>query len=90
MLDGWTSPLIFAYLGLVIIWYAEGKINRAILEFIRQVTPIIFLQKQLLIVSIRLKSNHDGKYLAKVVAECLERFQLGDRVRPCVLNCILR
>ncbi|KAF5315255.1 hypothetical protein D9619_006958 [Psilocybe cf. subviscida] len=62
VLDGWTSPLIFAYLGLVIIWYADGNIHRTILEF------------------IRLKSNHDGRYLAKVVADCLERFQLGNRL----------
>lgn len=35
MLDGWTSPLVSSYLGLVIVWHENGKIHRAILEFIR-------------------------------------------------------
>lgn len=35
VLDGWTSPLVSSYLGLVIIWYENGTIHRAILEFIR-------------------------------------------------------
>jgi hypothetical protein len=34
-LDGWTSPHFTSYLGLVVIWYANGTINRAVLEFIR-------------------------------------------------------
>jgi len=34
-LDGWTAPLVASYLGLVVIWYQDGKIYRAILEFIR-------------------------------------------------------
>ncbi|QRV96253.1 hAT family dimerization protein [Ceratobasidium sp. AG-Ba] len=34
-LDGWTSPTHESYLGVVIFWYAEGKIWRSILEFIR-------------------------------------------------------
>ncbi|KAF8812650.1 hypothetical protein BYT27DRAFT_7015831, partial [Phlegmacium glaucopus] len=33
-LDGWTSPLVTSYLGLVVIWYANGTINCAVLEFI--------------------------------------------------------
>ncbi|KAJ3500635.1 hypothetical protein NLJ89_g9707 [Agrocybe chaxingu] len=35
VLDGWTSPLIASYLGLVVVWYQDGSIHRAILEFIR-------------------------------------------------------
>ncbi|KAF8798621.1 hypothetical protein BYT27DRAFT_7123024, partial [Phlegmacium glaucopus] len=34
-LDGWTSPLISSYLGLVVVWFDQGVIHRAILEFIR-------------------------------------------------------
>ncbi|KDQ15994.1 hypothetical protein BOTBODRAFT_107592, partial [Botryobasidium botryosum FD-172 SS1] len=34
-LNGWTSPLVWAFLGLVIIWVEAGKMHRAILEFIR-------------------------------------------------------
>ncbi|KAF8799387.1 hypothetical protein BYT27DRAFT_7217763 [Phlegmacium glaucopus] len=33
-LDGWTSPLISSYLGLVVVWFDQGVIHRAILEFI--------------------------------------------------------
>ncbi|CUA71497.1 Putative AC transposase [Rhizoctonia solani] len=33
--DGWTSPTSTAYIGLVIHWYSEGKLWRAVLEFIR-------------------------------------------------------
>ncbi len=35
VLDGWTSPLVSSYLGLVVVWYEKGYIHRAILEFIR-------------------------------------------------------
>lgn len=38
MLDGWSAPIIAAYLGLVVVWYERGQIFRAILEFIRFVT----------------------------------------------------
>ncbi|KAK7047943.1 hypothetical protein VNI00_006271 [Paramarasmius palmivorus] len=33
--DGWTAPIASSYLGIVVIWYANGRIYRAILEFIR-------------------------------------------------------
>ena len=35
VLDGWTAPLVSSYLGIVVVWYSEGVIHRAILEFIR-------------------------------------------------------
>ncbi|PPQ84268.1 hypothetical protein CVT24_012844, partial [Panaeolus cyanescens] len=35
VLDGWTSPLTWAYLGLVVIWCQNGHIYRSVLEFIR-------------------------------------------------------
>ncbi|KAF8750458.1 peptidase M36 family [Rhizoctonia solani] len=34
-LDGWTSPTHESYLGVVVFWFAEGKIWRTVLEFIR-------------------------------------------------------
>ncbi|QRV80904.1 hAT family dimerization protein [Ceratobasidium sp. AG-Ba] len=34
-IDGWTSPTAVAYLGLVVHWYAEGRLWRTVLEFIR-------------------------------------------------------
>ncbi|CCO33243.1 Putative AC transposase AltName: Full=ORFA [Rhizoctonia solani AG-1 IB] len=34
-LDGWTAPTATAYLGLVVHWYSEGKLWRAVLEMIR-------------------------------------------------------
>lgn len=34
-LDGWTSPLVSSYLGIVVIWYDKGKIWRATLDFSR-------------------------------------------------------
>ncbi|KAG8933501.1 hypothetical protein FRC01_008781 [Tulasnella sp. 417] len=33
--DGWTSPIIFSYMGIVVIWYANGKIWRATLDLSR-------------------------------------------------------
>ena len=33
-MDGWTAPLVALYLGLVVIWYQDGKIYHTILEFI--------------------------------------------------------
>ncbi|KAJ6537535.1 hypothetical protein DFH09DRAFT_930744 [Mycena vulgaris] len=35
VIDGWTAPFVASYLGIVIVWFAAGKIHRAILEFIR-------------------------------------------------------
>ncbi|KAJ3563702.1 hypothetical protein NP233_g8774 [Leucocoprinus birnbaumii] len=35
VLDGWTAPIIAAYLGLVIVWSDEGEIHHMILEFVR-------------------------------------------------------
>ncbi|KAJ3573237.1 hypothetical protein NP233_g2572 [Leucocoprinus birnbaumii] len=35
VLDGWSAPIIAAYLGLVVVWYERGEIFRAVLEFIR-------------------------------------------------------
>jgi len=34
VLDGWTSPIVSSYLGLVVVWYQNGLIHQAILEFI--------------------------------------------------------
>lgn len=34
VLDGLTSPIVSSYLGLVVVWYQNGSIHRAILEFI--------------------------------------------------------
>lgn len=35
VLDGWTAPIVASYLGIVIVWHADGKIYRAVLDFIR-------------------------------------------------------
>ncbi|KAJ6600176.1 hypothetical protein B0H10DRAFT_1923910 [Mycena sp. CBHHK59/15] len=35
LIDGWTAPFVASYLGIVIVWFAAGKIHHAILEFIR-------------------------------------------------------
>ncbi|TFY82246.1 hypothetical protein EWM64_g1767 [Hericium alpestre] len=34
VIDGWTAPFAYSYLGIVVIWFAQGKIWRSILEFI--------------------------------------------------------
>jgi len=35
VIDGWTSPLVASFLGIVVVWCDGGVIYRAILEFIR-------------------------------------------------------
>ncbi len=35
VLDGWTAPIVASYLGIVVVWFSQGVIHRAILEFIR-------------------------------------------------------
>lgn len=35
VMDGWTAPIVASFLGIVVVWYEDGKIHRAILEFIR-------------------------------------------------------
>ncbi|KAF8219552.1 hypothetical protein L208DRAFT_1339232, partial [Tricholoma matsutake] len=34
VLDGWTAPIVASFLGIVVVWYSNGIIHRAILEFI--------------------------------------------------------
>ncbi|KIO18118.1 hypothetical protein M407DRAFT_52258, partial [Tulasnella calospora MUT 4182] len=33
--DGWQSPLVTSFMGVVLIWYEDGKIWRVTLEFCR-------------------------------------------------------
>ena len=40
VVDGWTAPFVASYLGIVAIWFADGKIWRATLEFIRYVLQV--------------------------------------------------
>lgn len=35
VMDGWTSPILACYLGIVAVWFRRGKIHRCILEFAR-------------------------------------------------------
>lgn len=35
--DGWTSPTSESYLGIIVFWYEETKLWRAVLEFVRYV-----------------------------------------------------
>ena len=35
VIDGWTAPLVASFPGIVVVWYDNGVIHRAILEFIR-------------------------------------------------------
>ncbi|VDC05352.1 unnamed protein product [Peniophora sp. CBMAI 1063] len=34
-IDGWTAPLAWSYLGVVVIWYESGLMYRAVLDFVR-------------------------------------------------------
>jgi hypothetical protein len=70
---------VASYLGLVVVWYENGLVHKAILDFIRQDWFSVLLPKYSFI--CRLTSKHSGDYLAKVVAECLERFGLDKLVR---------
>jgi len=39
VIDGWTSPLMASYLGIVVTWFSGGMLHRWILEFVRYVRP---------------------------------------------------
>ena len=41
VLDGWTAPIVASFLGIVVVWFEEGVIYRAVLEFIRSVLKIL-------------------------------------------------
>ncbi|KIO21037.1 hypothetical protein M407DRAFT_45782, partial [Tulasnella calospora MUT 4182] len=34
-MDGWSSPLVSSYLGVVISWWRDGKLRRATLDFLK-------------------------------------------------------
>jgi hypothetical protein len=38
VLDGWTAPIVASFLGIVVVWFQEGVIYCAVLEFIRLVS----------------------------------------------------
>ena len=40
VIDGWTSPLMVSYLGIVVMWFSGGMLHRRILEFVRYVKPL--------------------------------------------------
>jgi hypothetical protein len=78
VLDGWTAPIVASFLGLVVVWYSNGIVHRAILEFIRLVSLVA--QNVFCLTNFRLTQKHDGVYLATVVANCLKRFGLEELV----------
>jgi hypothetical protein len=73
---------VASYLGIVVIWYDRSKIHRAILEFAKSVTISIIPATVLLLIvyPFRLTEKHDGKYLANVLASCVNRYGLEDFV----------
>lgn len=85
VMDGWTSPLVSSILGIVVVWYVDGKIHRAILEFIRYVSYDSHINEVLTSTYFRLTEKHDGQYLARVTADCMKRFGLENHVREFVL-----
>ena len=86
MLDGWTTPLVSSYLGLVIVWHANGKIHHAILEFIWSVFDLWKYFSLMLVLS--LTKSHTGEYLAEVTAKCLKCYGLAKFMLFSILNSI--
>ena len=37
VLDGLTAPIVASFLGIVVVWFQEGVIYHAVLDFIRLV-----------------------------------------------------
>lgn len=72
-LDGWTSPLVSTYLGIVVIWHETGNIHRAILEFVRYDFVLITMSWTN---RSRLTEKHGGKYMAEIMVACVEHFSL--------------
>lgn len=73
--------MVSSYLGLVVVWFEDGKIHRAILEFIRYIKSFEnhFIE-EIINWLYRLKKKHDGQYLAEVVGDCMKRWGLKDNV----------
>jgi hypothetical protein len=59
VLDGWTAPIVASFLGLVVVWFHEGVIYRAVLEFIRLV--LIFVTIHGFAASMHYPSQIDSK-----------------------------
>lgn len=79
-MDGWTSPILACYLGIVAIWFCAGKVHRCILEFARY--GVLRPQLQLVgnVVLFRVKERHTGAHLASLATDCVKRFGLEDKV----------
>lgn len=77
MVDGWTSPILISYLGIVLMWYDRGSIHRTTIEFARYVELApSFIQSD----TFRLDARHTGQYLAEVLFDCLSRYGLVNKV----------
>ena len=81
VMDGWTSPILACYLGIVAIWFCSGRVHRCILEFARYdsrpLNPWLFGKVFL----FRVKERHTGEHLANIAADCVKRYGLENKVR---------
>jgi uncharacterized membrane protein YqgA involved in biofilm formation len=74
VLDGWIAPILVSFLGIVVVWFSNGIIHHAILEYIQLVSLVA--QNVFYLTNFRLTEKHNGVYLAMVVANCLKWFGL--------------
>ena len=69
VLDGWTAPIVASFLGLVVVWFHEGVIYRAVLEFIRLV--LIFVMIYGFAASMHYPSQIDSNMMENILLRLL-------------------
>lgn len=87
VMDGWTSPILACYLGIVAIWFCRGWVHRCILEFARYepcpCDPWLFGDVSF----FRVKGQHTGENLANIAADCVKQYGLEDKVKYTIHYC---
>ncbi len=62
--DGWTTPNVISYLGVVVSFEEKGELQSLLLGYIRCVSfPVCFSQDADML--FRLRKGHTGEYLAE-------------------------
>ena len=74
VLDGWTAPNVISYLGVIVYYVRNGKMESFTLDFIKYVLLIFYYLIDTIV--NRLVKGHTGKYLAIKLLECLEHYEI--------------
>jgi hypothetical protein len=86
-LDGWTSPNVFSFLGVTVVYFEEGKLSGFVPDFVRycHISDLSLSISDLYFVS-RMSGRHTGEHLALELEALLKSFGIHNKVCHLILN----